>query len=1034
MNQVSAVDWIEKLKSLAALAGYVHDFGKASCGFQNKLRAGIASKDSVRHEWLSAHLVERLWETLDGVVETDEVELWSWWERAWEMVLRNGVNRFPLEASATHQSVRGGSFRFGLASSAQEALLLGVITHHGLFGIPGSDKESIGDLNSQTHRDRPASESAVMAPEHVFRTLSVRWSASDRKEMVEVLREVLALMLAWRRDNGAGRNWWATMLVARAALILADHEVSSEKRSKLKPFKALVEKDLMAGKATDEAAHGQGLYANTDRKSNKLNQTLPDHLRSVGIRTEKWVRALLEPSLPGLSEPVRAALLVSDESIESFRWQAVCTQALQEKTLSNPGPTLVFNLASTGAGKTRMNAKAVAALTPAGQAVRFAAGFNLKTLTLQTRDAYSKELGMKSEELACLVGDKLALALHKHPLLVDDENVYPVSMDGADFDIEYDVEGGLLDGCPDWARSLGQKDGEENPKVQRLVVPPVLVSTMDFLVNAGNPGKQAHHGHAMLRLAHSDLVLDEVDSYDPVAVAALLRVVQTAGVFGRNVVVSSATLPAPVAEALHASFCQGVLDGSSMREEATTPSVVILNNTDTPYQKCDLLMGFREFYGSVVQGIADFLDRQEASAGGVPRLATIVDVVPPQGIVSKEVPEEVVGRVAQSIEELHLEHRWDLEMPEGHRTKRVSFGLVRMANVEPCVSLAKNLVRLGKVPSGACLKVCPYTAVDLALRRKMKEENLDLLLSRKGDWKTSLLETKSFREELESFDAEEVIFVVVATPVEEVGRDHDFDWAVIEPSSVSSIVQCAGRVNRHRKAIVKSPNIHVLRQNCRALRKELLVFSKPGFETKESGYGTSDMRQLLSNSSRSLDRAFAIDTRLAFGKDRCAMASLDSASVANALVEPLRAVCRQSERDRSWANNRYYTKYPLREKNLKQKFRLSEDQHAHTLFIEMERTVRTGSHKGRPLLERVWVRTPGVFDLSMDRNLEQEPGWWLCPFGEEILKKSQGFGDLLESARIFETPMRNPEKASSSTTYPRFHSRAGGYKSPPSRR
>ncbi|MDR8345993.1 hypothetical protein FPK41_23920, partial [Acinetobacter baumannii] len=49
-------------------------------------------------------------------------------------------------------------------------------------------------------------------------------------------------------------------------------------------------------------------------------------------------------------------------------------------------------------------------------------------------------------------------------------------------------------------------------------------------------------------------------------------------------------------------------------------------------------------------------------------------------------------------------------------------------------------------------------------------------------------------------------FIVIATPVEEVGRDHDFDWAIIDASSVQSIVQTAGRVNRHRLEKVQQPN------------------------------------------------------------------------------------------------------------------------------------------------------------------------------------------------------------------------------------
>jgi len=45
----------------------------------------------------------------------------------------------------------------------------------------------------------------------------------------------------------------------------------------------------------------------------------------------------------------------------------------------------------------------------------------------------------------------------------------------------------------------------------------------------------------------------------------------------------------------------------------------------------------------------------------------------------------------------------------------------------------------------------------------------------------------------------ELITIVIASPVEEVGRDHDFDWGIIEPTSSRSILQSMGRINRHRE-------------------------------------------------------------------------------------------------------------------------------------------------------------------------------------------------------------------------------------------
>jgi CRISPR-associated endonuclease/helicase Cas3 len=74
----------------------------------------------------------------------------------------------------------------------------------------------------------------------------------------------------------------------------------------------------------------------------------------------------------------------------------------------------------------------------------------------------------------------------------------------------------------------------------------------------------------------------------------------------------------------------------------------------------------------------------------------------------------------------------------------------------------------------------------------------------------------------------------VATPVEEVGRDHDFDWAVVEPSSFRSIIQLAGRVRRHRVTAVSAPNISLMQYNWLGIknkhREDARVFTLPGFE------------------------------------------------------------------------------------------------------------------------------------------------------------------------------------------------------------
>ena len=85
--------------------------------------------------------------------------------------------------------------------------------------------------------------------------------------------------------------------------------------------------------------------------------------------------------------------------------------------------------------------------------------------------------------------------------------------------------------------------------------------------------------------------------------------------------------------------------------------------------------------------------------------------------------------------------------------------------------------------------------------------------------------------------------------VEEVGRDHDFDWAVIEPSSYRSFIQLAGRVLRHRALPsngLQSPNMALMQYNLKGLLdNKKPVFCRPGYESTDYPLKTHDLRQLV---------------------------------------------------------------------------------------------------------------------------------------------------------------------------------------------
>lgn len=78
-----------------------------------------------------------------------------------------------------------------------------------------------------------------------------------------------------------------------------------------------------------------------------------------------------------------------------------------------------------------------------------------------------------------------------------------------------------------------------------------------------------------------------------------------------------------------------------------------------------------------------------------------------------------------------------------------------------------------------------YHSRQTALLRSQEEKYLDKVLKRKGEETTEIdFQDVVVRRHIEQAKAQNIVFILVATPVEELGRDHDLDWAVVEPSSL----------------------------------------------------------------------------------------------------------------------------------------------------------------------------------------------------------------------------------------------------------
>ena len=416
---------------------------------------------------------------------------------------------------------------------------------------------------------------------------------------------------------------------------------------------------------------------------------------------------------------------------------------------------------------------------------------------------------------------------------------------------------------------------------------------------------------AMLRLMHSDLVLDEIDSYDPTSLIAVLRIVTVAAMWGRHVVVSSATLSSVVANAVFEAYECGIKMYSELFSTNKSWNYALIDNGVSP-----------ELFAA--GSLKDFTNTYEQHLNKLAltftRCYRPVELQP----VAHLTESAWIDAVVSAVNRMHTRHATDVE------GIKVSVGLIRCANIKTAINLSRHLSTA--LPSA---KLCCYHSQHLAIQRFYIERALDSLLKRKGstdEWTSRIAAMLEFAE-AQRAQATNLQLIVVATPVEEIGRDHDFDWAVIEPSSAQSIVQTAGRVNRHRLIEPEQPNVAIMQYPYRhcaqqgAIDRKRPTFSKPGLETSACMYPSHDLSELLD-----WPEIEQIDARVRFGSHQ--LAQLDDRSMAQSLKSPLNRILGRGTNQALWMSNRTYTHWPLRDSEQRETWQLdAEGEYAKLEYI-----------------------------------------------------------------------------------------------------
>jgi len=867
------------ITALAALAALLHDLGKATQAFQNRLRnPGVRERNHYRHEWVSVRLFRAfvgqdgdegwLQRLSDCAAEGTDSEAFEalWLDHTGSRLLRDG-----LDGAARQE--RANPF-VQLPPLAQAVAWL-VLTHHRLPCLPvrndkgPGDEVDHGDAGNDWHRfGRKPSFLNRRDLQGLLARVNADWNepreaVSDadqqlywhfphglpvsqlpwRQQAARYARKLLQLASHYQQAPALHDPF--AMHISRMCLMLADHHYSS------------IEDDARRKLYRND---GYPLYANTlkssstrrlndKRKPPFFNQTLDEHL--LGVQAHA---SLITHSLPTLARSLPALQnhkgLKKRNSNPRFQWQDKAgdlAASVRQRAASQGG--FIVNMASTGCGKTLGNARIMNALADPALGLRCAFAIGLRTLTLQTGRSFQHDLGLNDEQLAIMVGGAASRALFEY------REQQAEATGSASSQALLDEGGQVLFEGNDRHPLLERLT--DDPQVRRLIAAPLLACTVDHLTPATESLRGGRQIAPMLRLLTGDLVLDEPDDFDMADLPALTRLVHWAGLLGSRVLLSSATLPPALVEGLFGAYFAGRAVFQRHRSERPhEPLTICCLWVDEFNQSAADCADAREFSG--VHQL--FVQKRAAqlSKAAPRRLAQIVELPKEWHAVGMN---ELHRR--QALAQFMLQRAWRLhQQPPNHGVdlasgKRVSFGLIRMANIGPLFDVAQAMLGMDAPESGVRVHLCVYHSQFPLLARSVIELQLDTVLNRRGadDGPDPVFQKPGVRALLDAYPEQDQLFVVLGSPVTEVGRDHDYDWAVVEPSSMRSLIQLAGRVRRHRTADVKVVNVEVLDTNLRALEKPgRAAYCKPGFELDRVPAGSLDSGAHFHFESHSLQK------------------------------------------------------------------------------------------------------------------------------------------------------------------------------------
>ena len=793
------------------IAALFHDLGKATDLFQEKLRRAlthdVAEADPIRHELFSAIV----WDHLFGRTEdSDLCDSLSQLEP--QMIDQACVNAIDGLISIHAKPEKEIPFFF-LNREGTLSHLVGmlILTHHRL-------------------PDGGSDHMTAIACRHVNKD-ALLCKADLRIANGKPFWHELWWMRRLRREAShlvPGKHISSADIALRAALMLADHVGSAlSERSERTPDHLANTMSAKPGSNGRVAAdsltrHVQRVYANAHGTFDLLH------------RYRDRFPALLADQIPS------GIVLPSPSTDPRFCWQEVAATAARTLCNTRTGGFFACVLSGTGTGKTRgaptiLANAAMGDKLPERRQFRMSLCLGLRSLATQSAKEYVEDLGFRNDDISVLIGQP--------PIQFPQETVEKrTDYDGAASLIELPewlrverANGSIpKEGSEretDWLRGLSfdtgysmpaycdivlEKVGKRKTDATRLLAAPVMIGTIDHLMGVAQT-VNTRFLIPSIRVLTSDLILDEIDQYNGEDISAICRLVFQAGAAGRRVIIMSATLAPDIAETLYKAYTKGWEEFAKF--QGTSPHVHLLCTGDSS-KSCLTNKDGRNLH-EILSGCRGAILRELKAATPLRR----GEICQPC-----ETWDELVDQIDVSCSRLH-----DMNAVQINGFQ-VSCGLVRMTRITHTAAMATRLPS-GKLAdrksSRLRVKLCLHSQFP-NLQRAWIEDQLKRALTRKGtrpdEGLASLCRSADLFFRAQEIGANDIEIVVITSPVIETGNDLDFDYAVVDPISIRSIIQSAGRVCRHRAVARKrSANILILGRSPVAIQSGALKF--PGIET-----------------------------------------------------------------------------------------------------------------------------------------------------------------------------------------------------------